>query len=493
MQWDREAAPARRKQQDRLLRTYVVHELYPFSPHYRKVFDDAGLAPSRIKGLADLAKVPPTSWTEVAAEPFEYILRPDEQAIARYGHRRLVLAVTMAKLRGGTAEVNRDVIDRAYKPIHWHLEDDTPIAYSRDDLDRLGEAGKRVMALAGLSRYDVLVDLSPPEPDLAYWQLVMGAREAGISALHLGPDPAVDLLVQAAPSVLSGRADPLIALLGHLEDAGQQLPDLHTILVAGELPSAAQRDLLEDLGRVAGRADLQVVAAWAPPGVRALWAECRTGRTLHTYPDFEWVEVVDGGERAGGGGELAWTALGWRGTVALRLRTGVHVRLDDSTCPGCGRLVPRLATTADLTAAALEVVASQPERVRAEPEPAPAARVRGDVAEEDEEDEAEAEVVTAAPPAPVGVGARVARTAAIPEELWILRDHSGVLAWQAEYRLVGDDEELLVFLTPKQPGHPGPLCRELDQSLQATQYIVLPSRDLDERVARDGPVVDLRV
>ena len=41
------------------------------------------------------------------------------------------------------------------------------------------------------------------------------------------------------------------------------------------------------------------------------------------------VEIVDG--------EVVWSALGWTGSVLLRLRTGLEAVLDDSRCPACGR------------------------------------------------------------------------------------------------------------------------------------------------------------
>ena len=43
-----------------------------------------------------------------------------------------------------------------------------------------------------------------------------------------------------------------------------------------------------------------------------------------------------------GHGEVVWTGLGWKGTVFVRLRTGVYATLDESTCGACGRSTPRL-------------------------------------------------------------------------------------------------------------------------------------------------------
>jgi hypothetical protein len=50
------------------------------------------------------------------------------------------------------------------------------------------------------------------------------------------------------------------------------------------------------------------------------------------------VELVDG--------EIVWTPIAWKGTVVLRLRTGVGATLADESCPSCGSTAPRLEIAA---------------------------------------------------------------------------------------------------------------------------------------------------
>jgi hypothetical protein len=91
-----------------------------------------------------------------------------------------------------------------------------------------------------------------------------------------------------------------------------------------------------------------VLHAWAPAGVRAPWAECRGGANtgLHTWPEAEVLELTDplSGVSAppGAGGEVVWSPLGWRGTVLLKVRTGVFATQENGACPACGRDAPRL-------------------------------------------------------------------------------------------------------------------------------------------------------
>jgi hypothetical protein len=172
---------------------------------------------------------------------------------------------------------------------------------------------------------------------------------------------------------------------------------------------------------------------WAPPGVRALWSECRDGIDVHTWPTAEIIELIDpllgSPLPPGADGELVWTPVGWMGSVVLRLRTGVYGCIDDTACVSCGRTSPRLR------------------------------------------------VVNALPP--------FAR---------ILDDHPGVASWQAELRHVDGSEELVVFLAPAIAGHPGRLLRELDRQLSVTQFVVLDRRGMDARLQAhdDARVVDHR-
>jgi hypothetical protein len=152
-----------------------------------------------------------------------------------------------------------------------------------------------------------------------------------------------------------------------------------------------------------------------------LWSECRGGDSLHVAPDTEYIEIADG--------EIVWSAIGWRGSALLRLRTAAFGALDTAPCPACNRTTPR-----------------------------------------------------------------VRLTAVEPSFTATLSAHPGIVAWQVELRTVNGAEELLIFFTPSRTGHPGRLIRDLDRHLGATQYIVVPRDELDERLAEhDGRrLVDLR-
>jgi hypothetical protein len=78
------------------------------------------------------------------------------------------------------------------------------------------------------------------------------------------------------------------------------------------------------------------------------------------------------------------------------------------------------------------------------------------------------------------------------DALGVLDEHPGVAAWQAEYRRVDGADELIVFVAPAGVDRLGPLFRELDLTLSATQYVVQRPDQIAERRRRDGAIVDHR-
>jgi len=418
--------PARlRNGQDRALARYLRTTVAPHSPR----FGDA-LRARPVVGRSDLVSLPLSRLDDVA-DPGELILRPTSHSLSLSPDRSLKARWWWARIRRRTGTFNRTVIEPRYKPIHW-LDGPVPLGYTAEDLDRLATLGRAGLEMAGVGPGDVLVSVVPPGPSLAFWQLQLGARSGGVAALFLTPDVAPDEIARLRPTVLAGRPGDLIRLLEAGRAAGYSFAGLQALVVTGEpLDPARRARLAEAAGSRSG--PVAVVAMWAPPGVRALWSECRDGIDVHTWPANEVVELVDPvlgtSVPLGVDGEVIWTPVGWTGSVLLRLRTGVFGCIDDTACVSCGRTSPR---------------------VRA---------VHG-----------------------------------LPPFARILDEHPEVDLWQAELRTHEGAEELVVFLVPAADGHPGRLLRELDRQLSVTQYVVVDRATLTERLTRNGDasVVDLR-
>ena len=320
-----------RGEQDKALAQYIRRDVYPYSAFYRTRLDESGLR-SQVTRRADLARLRPTVLDDVD-DPAALVLRPEERTIQRYGEPTVVWKVFWSKLLGRQTALNDGLIDPAYKPVHWHFDAGLPIASSAEDLERLAELGRRWLELAGLTRADHVVGILPPGPNRDYWELVLGCRRAGVSSLHLPPVPSAADLEAANPSVLAGRPDDLSEALMAFRRGRRPLATLHTLLAVGE---PLRRDERAHLQTLAGP-DVAIVVAWAPPGVRSLWSECHGGGTgYHTSPDAELVETD---QRTG---ELLWTAIGWKGSVFLRLVTHLRANIDESPCPRCRRTTPRV-------------------------------------------------------------------------------------------------------------------------------------------------------
>jgi hypothetical protein len=399
--------------QERLLARDVAAEVYPYAAFWRDRLRAAGVdrgAP----GGAILRALPPISLAEVD-DPTGLVLRPDERALQRYAPLRLVAKVAWAKLTRRADRLNADLLHPAYKPIHWHIAAGVPVGYTAGDLDRLAHLGRVLLARAGVGRHDTVLGALEPGPNLEYWELVLGCRRAGLSALHLPPPPTPAQVAALRPDVIVGTVATLGSLLDAVRRAGAGRAARRLIATGRPL----------DAGSVAALTELApgavITGAWAPPGVRSLWWTCPGRGEYHTTPDAELVEVV--------GGELVWTGLGWRGTVFLRLRTGVRGAIVEGRCPSCGH---------------------EGARVRVETAPRRTPRPTG------------------------GAGGLAT----------VLDRAAEVVSWQAEVRPGADGRELVVYLAFA-PGvaDPVPVLRALDAELRVTQFVVLDPEALAARIA----------
>ena len=330
-----------RNRQRRALARYVRYEVHPYSQFDRDRLDRAGLGKRGIRELGDLTRLAPVALRDVgdAGRP---VLRPSLERVQAEGEPSLRWHVMWARMLDRGGGLNTRLLDPMYKPIHWTFDGGWPVGWSSDDLDRLAELGRRWLELAGLRRNDVIVDLLPTAPSVAWWELVAGAQRAGITAVHPGQTPGPRELAALGPTVLAGTSAGLTRALQAARTARVDLPRLRALLVAGELPGPRQRDALWSVAPDTAA----VTVAWAPPGVRSLWVQCEGGDALHTWPDTELIELIDPDEgwavSTGDAGEVVWTPIGWRGTVVLRLRTGVIARRQSGECPSCGRVGDRL-------------------------------------------------------------------------------------------------------------------------------------------------------
>src|SRR5262245_3186636 len=96
-------APAQelRDLQDRLFARYVREELYPFSAHYRRVFDQAGIKPRDVRKVSDLRRLPFSTKQDLLAaqsdpaRKLDFILIPTPDRIREHWPFSRKLAVAL--------------------------------------------------------------------------------------------------------------------------------------------------------------------------------------------------------------------------------------------------------------------------------------------------------------------------------------------------------------------------------------------------------------
>lgn len=339
-----------------------VEEVATTSAFWARRFSDAGVAPDAVGDLSDLRALPPVREIDLrdAGGPGgpDLVLRPTpRQAAGRSGLSDLG-GISRAIRSPGTDGRHRTVLVD-YKPVQLlssGRDGRLVLAYSRSDLDRLHRAGARAAAVLGLDSDDYLASAVPADGTLRFWSLYHLALGSSILAVHprgtgdeLGVLAAVfDWIPVTAVAVPLAEAEKLAA---RLAQAGRDLSGVATVITVGPPPAPDRRAAIAAAWQDAGVPQPRVLALWAPPGVRAPWAECAPSARrpdqpvgLHTYPDMDVLEVVSpAGEVVEGAGDLTYTSVGWHGTGLVRYQTGDYVSgIDTGRCPACGRLVPRV-------------------------------------------------------------------------------------------------------------------------------------------------------
>lgn len=315
---------------DERLRSWVTDEVYPYSRQLRPALDDAGLGRRGVRSAADLRRLPITPLAALR-DGRRYVLEPLTETIEAHGTLALRARLAVAERIGRVDRFAAEHIDPAYRPVSWTTADSDAgslfVASTATDLDHLATLGRRALATSGVRADDRVAVVDPAGSGIGPWQLVAGAHAAGVAVLHLdrhdGSDAVGAVLERAAPTVVAARAGTLTGAV----TAG--LPSSVRLLVVhdGPPPTRDQTAALAATG-------LPLAAWWTPPGARAAWVRCPGGVGYHTWPTDELVEIVDG--------RLVWSAVGWRGSVWLRVDTGVRALLDHTECAACGRTTPRV-------------------------------------------------------------------------------------------------------------------------------------------------------
>lgn len=358
-----------RSLQNKKLQTFVNEQVYPFSAHYRRVFDQHKINPKSIRSIADLKHLPLTSKSDFISKENpgiykEYVLRPDPKTIRAHWPPFKLLSLAGTKIFHGP-EALLDRMNREYRPTFMTFTTGTtnspvPFLYSNYDIENLNVSGARMLALFGMNPDGRIMNLFPFAPHLAFWQVFFGGLASNVFALAtgggkvMGTEGNLAALLKVQPSLILGVPSYVYHLVRTAQERGMRLSFVDKVVLGAAKVTIPYKERLAGLLEKMGSKNVSVFGTYGFTESRAAWAECPSAIGVssgyHLYPDKEIFEVIDPktGEVKGEGedGELVYTSLDARASVVLRYRTGDFVKggIVFNSCPCCGRKVPRISS-----------------------------------------------------------------------------------------------------------------------------------------------------
>ncbi|OGX26524.1 MAG: hypothetical protein A3D10_01390 [Omnitrophica WOR_2 bacterium RIFCSPHIGHO2_02_FULL_48_11] len=356
--------------QNQKLRQFINEQLYPFSPHYKKLFDQNRIDPRQIRTIEDLKHIPFSSKLDLLDNKpgenrfREFVLQPDPEKIKKAWPPAKLLSLAGEKIVKG-ADYVQEKISREYRPNFMTFTTGTtnrptPFLYSRYDVDNLYLYGERMISAMSIGSQDKLVNMFPYAPHLAFWQVAFGGVAGCVLIMStgggkvMGTDGNIKVLSMMQPAVIIGVPSYVYHVLRTANEQGVKLPSVKKVVLgAGRVDESLKARLRYELEGM-GAQGVSVFGTYGFTEARCAWVECPTvpGITsgYHLYPDKEIFEIIDPqtGEvkGEGGDGEIVYTTIDSRGSAVLRYRTGDFVKggITWEPCPHCQKTVPRLSS-----------------------------------------------------------------------------------------------------------------------------------------------------
>ncbi|MBK7641594.1 MAG: phenylacetate--CoA ligase family protein [Planctomycetes bacterium] len=347
------------------LRRYVTQELYPFSAHYRKMFDAAGVKPTDIREVADLARLPFTTKKDLLEAQIDperkrdFVLIPSPTAIKRHWPLRRKLGL----LFGGQAA--KDGVAFDYTPnfltfTTGRSSEPVGFAYTPHDLERMGEIGGRMLDVHAIhDRQARILNMFPFAPHLAFWQVTFAGFRTGRLILPtgggklMGTAGNLKMAERMKPTVMLGVPGFVYHLLREAAERRADLSAVKLVILGAEKVTPGLKLKMAEALATCGARDVVISGTYGFTEARMAFGECPAAYEespgYHTYPDLGVFEVIDpvSGKVLGEGetGELVFTPLGGHGTVVCRYRTGDLAvgGISYEPCKWCGRSVPRIS------------------------------------------------------------------------------------------------------------------------------------------------------
>ncbi len=306
-------------------------------PYYRRRFAEAGLRRDDVARLSDIARIPPISKADYAADPEAFRLETDGlPEEARVGFDVMHTTGTS----GGSPTP-------FYSTVHDHF--------------RILTANRRALEIRGVRKTDLVANLFPMTlyPYGAFVRTVAAANAMKIPVVSpmpgrpspdfhwsAGIDDVVRVVETHRATILWGVASYVRRVLMRAEALGADYSAVRLAFVTGEPVTEAMRNDLDRRMKALGADAPQVNVSYAATEMQVGSVECAPGAGLHNpAPDQFHFEVVDPETLAplpeGEAGLVLLTHLDRRGTVLLRYSLGDVAALTRAPCPRCGAATDR--------------------------------------------------------------------------------------------------------------------------------------------------------
>lgn len=356
--------------QNKKLRHFITRYVYPFSPHYQKIFDQQKINPTDVRTVQDLRHIPFTSKidllsTDTRPDVFkDYILQPSKELIRKHWPKSVLLEMALQSLTQGKESVELQ-LTREFKPVFMTFTTGTtnkpvPFLYSNYDIQNLHVYGARMLELFNVSKNENIISMFPFAPHLAFWQVVFGGLEACNLVLStgggkvMGTEGNIGTLLKMKPTVIIGVPSYVYHVIRSAKEKNIRLDSVKKVVLGAAKIEEGFKQKLAELLESMGATGVSIFGTYGFTEARTAWAECPTSLDVssgyHLYPDKEIFEIVDPetGEqkKEGEDGELVYTSLDSRASAMLRYRTGDFVKggITYEPCPHCRRRVPRISS-----------------------------------------------------------------------------------------------------------------------------------------------------
>jgi phenylacetate-coenzyme A ligase PaaK-like adenylate-forming protein len=356
--------------QNAKLRRFINHYIYPFSPHYRKLFDDHKIDPKSIRTVDDLRRIPFTSKLDLIDDSSgtpryrDYILQPDKEKIKKsWPAGKLIGLAACSAFRG--KEYVESTLSHEFRPVFMTFTTGTtnkpvPFIYTNHDIANLHTSGARMLDLFEIPKTDRIINMFPFAPHLAFWQVVFGGLAACTLCLStgggrvLGTEGNINAINRMQPSMILGVPSYVYHLLREAREKKCDFSFIKKIVLGAARVTQGFKLKLAELLEGMGGHDINVFGTYGFTESRCAWAESPTALDessgYYLYPDKEIFEIIDPktGEvkKEGEDGEIVYTSIDSRGSAVIRYRTGDFVKGGITYAPDKNsRLhVPRLSS-----------------------------------------------------------------------------------------------------------------------------------------------------